>query len=223
MQAESMLCGFNSKWVFVVILGLKILPPMPRHSTLPTLYDECKTISISSLKRIGYLKPGEWSTGTLTWSRNGTITSSIGFAANMFADRPYCELNYTSNGTSIKYEVSLVSVPSNIGKGVIWYFLCPATGLRCRKLYLIGSRFLHRKAFRGCFYEKQTYSTRNRWLCRSYETLFEVEKAYEQMYSKYFKKHYAGKPTKRYLKMNKKINAGSRIDELQIEKMMYGK
>lgn len=194
---------------------------MPRHSTCPTLYDECKVINISSLMRMGYLKPGEWRTGSLTWSRNGTITSSIGFSGNMFADRPYCELNYTCDGTSIKYEVSLVSVRSNIGKGVIWYFLCPATGLRCRKLYLIGSRFLHRKAFRGCFYEKQTYSARNRWLCRSYEIIFGVEKAYEQIYSKYFKKHYAGKPTKRYQKLVKKINEGSRINERDIEEMVY--
>ena len=40
-------------------------------------------------------------------------------------------------------------VPSNLEEGIVWYFLCPETGKRCGKLYLQGTRFLHREAAKG--------------------------------------------------------------------------
>jgi hypothetical protein len=189
---------------------------MPRYSSLPTLYDECKTINLSLLKKWGYIKPGIFHRGDINWSRAGSKTGSISFTINMVACAPYMNLSYTTNGNCVNYEVPLISVPSNLGKGVLWYFVCPATGKRCRKLYLIGSRFLHRKAFRGCFYEKQTYSKRNRDLCRSFEILFGSEKAFEKIYSKYFKKYYAGMPTKRFREATKMINESNQLNELKM-------
>jgi hypothetical protein len=186
---------------------------MPRHSSIPTLYDECKTISLASLKKWGYLMPGQWRNGNISWSRAGNQTGSISFSIDMFSDNPCFELDYRCNETAINYQVHLVSIPSNIGKGVVWYFLCPRTGKRCRKLYLINKYFLHRTAFSGCFYEKQTYSQRNRDLCRLFETVSAADKAYEAIYSKHFKTHYAGKPTKRYVKLNQRIVAGQGISE----------
>jgi hypothetical protein len=194
---------------------------MPRHSSIPTLYDECKTISLTSLKKWGYLKPGEWKHGGITWSRAGNKTGSISFSVDMFSDNPCFELDYRCNETTINYQVHLVSIPSNIGKGVVWYFLCPATRKRCRKLYLIGGKFLHRTAFRGCFYEKQTYSSRNRNLCRAFEFVSKVDKAYETLHTKYFKKYYAGKPTKRYRKLAETIKKSEQLNMREIEEMIY--
>jgi hypothetical protein len=191
---------------------------MPRHSTLPTLYDECKSISTSFLKKHGFLEEGLIKTGSMTWSRNGNKTGSIGFTVNTFSDSPYIQLNYTYGEESVSYLVKLVSVPSNLGKGFIIYFLCPLTNKRCRKLYLISGKFLHRKAFRGCFYEKQTYSHRNRNLSMTFEKFFGSDKAYELLYSKYFKTHYAGKPTKRYLKLMKMISISNQINPRIVEK-----
>jgi hypothetical protein len=187
------------------------MKPMPRQSTLPTLYDECKTISISSLKKWGYLKPGEWKSGEITWSRNGVKTGRIGFTTDMFSESPHLELNYIYGDIPVNYKVPIVSIPSNMGKGSIWYFVCPVTGKRCRKLYSIGGKFLHREAFRGCFYEKQTYSHNNRSLCKKFEIFFGQDNAYEQMCSKYFKKYYAGKHTKRYMKLFKIIRKAKSI------------
>lgn len=186
---------------------------MPNHFTLPTLYDECKKVSISFLSQHGYLKPNQWLSGTITWSRNGSKTGSISISINTLSERPYLELDYKSNDTPINYKVLLVSIPSNIGKGVIWYFICPRTGKRCRKLYLIDGYFYHRSAFRGCMYEKQTYSHNNRWLGKQFDKMAGRERAYEQIYSKFFKKQYNGKPTKRYLKLLKQVNAGEGISE----------
>jgi hypothetical protein len=189
---------------------------MGRHSNWPTLYDECHVISISSLKKWGYLKPGIWKSGTVTWSRSGNQTGSISIAVNMFGEIPFIELDYKCNGEPIKYEVKLVTIPSNLGRGKVWYFLCPRTGKRCRILYLGQTYFLHRKAFSGCMYEKQTYSKRNRGLNRSFERLFAPEKAYDQIYSKHFKTHYGGKPTKRFIRLQKMIRAAEAISESEL-------
>lgn len=186
---------------------------MPKPHTFPTLFDEVKTVSISFLGKHGYLKPNQWQSGTITWSRNGCKTGSISIRINTLTERPYLELDYKSNDTPINYQVDLVSIPSNIGNGVVWYFICPHTRKRCRKLYLVGGYFYHRSAFRSCMYEKQTYSHNNRWLCKQFDKLFNSEKAYEQIYSRHFKKQYNGKPTKRYLKLLKQAKAGEGISE----------
>ena len=178
---------------------------MPKPSTFPTLYDECKQISISFLKSRKYLTPGTNKSGTITWSRNGEETGWINIAVNTHSVNPYLELNYNCNGNPVNYRVPLVNIPSNLGKGVVWYFLCPATGKRCRKLYLIREKFLHREAYRGCMYEIQTHSHKSRQLIRIFDKAFVTDKVYKQLYSKYFKTHYAGKPTKRYLRLKEKI------------------
>jgi hypothetical protein len=190
---------------------------MPRHSTFPTLYDECKTINISFFKKHGYLNQGIFRGGGIDWSRDGNKIASISFLVNSLSDIPVIELNYTYGEQPIRYKVRLVSIPSNLGRGNVMYFLCPVTNKRSRKLYLISGKFLHRKAFRGCFYEKQTYSHRNRNLGKTFEKFFGGEKAYELIHSKYFKTHYAGKPTRRYLKLLKDISISDQINLRQVE------
>lgn len=192
---------------------------MPKQYTCPDLYDECKTISLSKLKEWGYLVPGQLKTGAIHWSRNEERYASIGIAVNMFAEKPYLELNYTCNGKPVKYKVYLVSVRSNIGKGIVWYFVCPHTNKRCRKLYMIDTYFLHRTAFRGAMYEKQTYSKKNRDMFRLYEQVFGSEKAYEELYRKNLKKQYRGKPTKRYAQLLKIIEQSERISQRDRERM----
>ncbi len=107
-------------------------------------------------------------------------------------------------------------MPSNLGKGLIWYFLCPETNKRCRKLYSIGGYFLHREAFKGCMYESQTQSKKYRQLDKTLGAYFRTDDLYSQLYQKHFKKTYAGKPTKKYLKLIKQIE---RQKELLIQQL----
>jgi hypothetical protein len=186
---------------------------MPRHYTFPDLLDECKTLSISKFKEWGYLEPGNFKSGTVHWSRDEQRYASISVLINTNAERPFLELDYRCNGEPVNYKVYLVSIPSNIGKGNVWYFLCPNTGKRCRKLYMINTYFLHRSAFRGAMYEKQTYSKNARQQAKLWGRLFDTDKIYEQIYSKHFKKQYAGKPTKRYLKLWKKLRDAGEVSE----------
>lgn len=185
---------------------------MPKPHTFPPLYNELKTVSISTLGK-DYLKPNSITTGTVFWTRGSERVGSISVKSIMERDNPRIILSYNSNDVPVSYTVRLVSIPSNIGKGVIWYFICPYTHKRCRKLYLNDGRFYHRNAFKDCMYETQTYSRQNVFLCRQWQKLIAKEKAYDKLYSKYFTKKYNGKPTKKYLRILKQIAAGQGISE----------
>ena len=179
---------------------------MPKTHTFPTLYNEALQIHISKLKGWGYLDPKQIKSGTLNWSRNGNPTGSISIQVNTHSKQPYIELDYKYRDEPRNYKVYLTSTLSNLNRGEIWYFICPQTKKRCRKLYLIGGYFLHREAFNGCMYEKQTYSKKNRLYFRQLQILFDEENDLCKSNKKHNKTFYKGKPTKRLLKTMKKYN-----------------
>ena len=192
---------------------------MPKPHTFPTLYDDLKSISISFLTMHGYLKPKQSQNGIITWSRGGNKTGSISIRVNTQSQYPYLELDYSYSEAPINYRVQLVSAPSNLGKGFVWYFVCPHTGKRCRKLYLADTYFYHRSAFRGCMYEKQTQSKKYRQLDKTLGVYFRTDELFEQLYRKHFKKQYAGKPTKKYLKLNSQLSKLEKPSLKQIENL----
>jgi len=193
---------------------------MPKFTTFPTLFDDLKTISISFLGKHGYFKPNQMLSGIITWSRNGNKTGSISIMVNTLTESPYLHLDYKYNEAPINYKVQLISTLSNLGKGVVWYFICPRTGKRCRKLYLADTYFYHRSAFRGCMYKKQTQSKKNRYFDKTLEKCFRTDQLFEQLYKKHFKKQYAGKPTKKYLKLTQQIQRAESITFQEIEKIL---
>jgi hypothetical protein len=197
---------------------------MPKPHTKPTLLNELKTITISFLTKHSYLKPNQWQSGIVKWSRKGKETDTISIMVNTSHKNPYLELDYKCNEAHINYKVQLVSAPSNLGKGVVWYFVCPKTFMHCRKLYLADTYFYHRSAFKGCMYEKQTQSKKYRLLDNTLGTYYRTDKLYEQLYKKHFKKTYAGKPTKKYLQLIEKIRFGERFTQseiIEMEQSMY--
>ena len=193
---------------------------MPKPYTFPTLYNEALQLSISKLKGWGYLAPGQIKSGTINWSRHGESTGSISITANTRSEQPYIELDYKYRDEPRNYKVYLTSTPSNLNKGEIWYFICPQTKKRCRKLYLIGGYFLHREAFNGCMYETQTQSKKYRQLDKTLGAYFKIDNLYSELYKKNFKKTYAGKPTKRYLRIMEQIQKAESIPYHEIEQAM---
>jgi hypothetical protein len=193
---------------------------MPKPYTFPTLYNEALQIDISKLKGWGYLDPEQIKSCTLNWSRNGNPTGSISIQVNTHSEQPYIELDYKYRDEPRNYKVRLVSIPSNLGKGLIWYFLCPQTKKRCRKLYSIGGYFLHREAFKGCMYETQTQSKKYRQLDKILGAYLKSDNLYSELYKKNFKKTYAGKPTKRYLRIMEQIQKAESVPYHEIERLM---
>lgn len=184
---------------------------MPKPATSPILLDDCKIINISFLKKHDYLIEGSLKSDTITWRRNGQPTGRINILCSLIKFKEYIELSYVCNGTEIKYRVYLISLNLNLGKGKVWYFLCPFTNKLCRKLYLVGDYFKHLTAFVGTMYETQTKTKKDRVIDKHFGSYFELDEIKGELYQKYFKKTYAGKPTKRYLKLYRKLQYTNRI------------
>lgn len=191
---------------------------MPKPHTFPTLYNEVLQLNISKLKQWGYLKTGQTVSSTITWSRNGNTIGEISIHLNTIGEQPYIELDYNFKGEPRNYKVYLTSTPSNLNRGEIWYFICPQTKKRCRKLYSIGGYFLHREAFNGCMYETQTQSKKYRQLDKTLGAYFKSDNLYSELYKKNFKKTYAGKPTKKYLRIMEQIQKAESIPYHEIER-----
>jgi len=193
---------------------------MAKLLTFPTLYNDVLQISMSKLKEWQYLTPNQIKNGTLTWSRNGNTTGSISINVNTNELSSYIELDYKYKEEPRTYKVELIKKPSNLGIGFIWYFVCPETNKLCRKLYSIGGYFLHREAFKGCMYESQIQSKKYREIDKSYGAYFRLDKLYEEKYKKYFKKTYAGKPTKRFLRLMEEIRKAESVSHEEIMRLM---
>lgn len=179
---------------------------MARWSNSPTILDDCKTISISKLLQWGYLTPNRITKAVIRWTYgNGEPSGSVGILAYLVGDERYIELDYTTEGVAVRYRIPLETLPSNLGKGVVWFFRCPKTGKRCKKLHLAGRYFYHRTAFSDCFYEKQTKSHRERAFHQYFASIFVVEESLKKMAAKYFKRYYNGIATKRYKRLFDKI------------------
>ena len=178
---------------------------MGKYATYPTLYDEVLTISTSFLKKHGYFKPNETKTGAITWSRHGSKYAAISIKADTTGTRHFVELDYKYNNEPINYRIYIEYVPSNLGVGKIPYFICPNTHKYCRKIYKVGNYFLHRTAFKYAMYENQTHSKYWRMLDDTIGASYQLEKLYEQLYTKHFTRYYKGIETRKYKKLKAKI------------------
>jgi len=192
---------------------------MGRHSDIPILYDFCKQLSVSDLKKWNYLNPNRITKGVIRFTSSNYNILEVSIKVCTHNENPFIELKYSINGTELNYCIYFELTPSNLGTGNIWYFSCPRSNTRCRKLYFINGYFQHRAAYDKGYYQTQTLGTKDKFLIRQFDKLQKCNKAESQLHSKYFKRYYNGKPTKRYLKILKEIEAGNGISltELMIK------
>ncbi|WP_212000236.1 hypothetical protein [Chitinophaga sp. HK235] len=183
---------------------------MAKPGTYPTTFEERKAISVTDLRKWKYLQPDIWRSGTLSWSRGGTVHSQISICVNMVAPQPYLQLDYRWQEQSISYQVELTALPSNLGAGKVWYFICPLTNTRCRKLYFKSGYFQYRG--QG-YYEKQIQSKYYRHLEKTYGPVLQSDQIREQLYSRHFRKFYNGKATKQYAKILAQLKAAEGVSE----------
>ncbi len=78
---------------------------------------------------------------------------------------------------------------------------------------------MHRSALPSGMYSSQTHSKKWRFIEKVYGSCFDIDNHYEEIYSKHFKTHYNGKPTKRYLKLMRQINKAERLSVSEIENL----
>jgi hypothetical protein len=68
-------------------------------------------------------------------------------------------------------------------------------------------------------YEKQTQSKKSRYLDKTLGVYFLTDQLFEQLYKKHFKKQYAGKPTKKYLRIMEQIQKAESMPYHEIERV----
>ena len=158
------------------------------------MLDDCLQLSITDLKRLGYIKPLMSVSGVLIW-RSQFNKSEVSINSNTLTN--VITLSYLSNGEPQKQTITLTKVQSNLSKGFYYYFLCPITNKPCRKLHLYKGVFCHRTSFKG-LYDNQQYSKEHRALNRFYRDEMLFPKYLDQINSKHFQAYYKGLPTKRY-------------------------
>ena len=165
---------------------------MPKYPTYPECFDEVKAITTGGLKRLGYLQPGAIVRGSYRWTRGGEPSGWITVAVS-WPDR-YIDLDYKYGDKPINYRIKLECIPTHFG-GSNWYFICPATGKRCRNLYGIGEYFLSRFAYPSAMYSSQTESKRTREMLRAFRCL---DLQSDFLNKRHARTTYKGKLTKRY-------------------------
>ena len=142
---------------------------MARNPTFPDFFDEVRKISLHSLGRCGYLEPSVRKTGSIYWTCGDQEAGRISLTADM--PGKFVQFDYRVDERVVNYRVGLESLPSNLGRGRVWYLIRHATGKRCRKLYGIGGQFLSRFDYPDCMYSEQTVTKRYRGLVAALEVL----------------------------------------------------
>lgn len=195
---------------------------MPKPYTLPTLFDEVFQIHISQFKNCGYLQEGKIKYDSIIWKVSGKQIASVTVFINMDEFSPYIRLSYTAGGNPREYKVSLEWIQSNLGKGKVWYFRCPHTYKRCRKLYMVDGYFLHREANRHGMYYSQTMSKTIRGYDQIFKNYAKRDELLNELQSKYFKTHYRGRPTRRYLRLMRELEKADYGFKLNLESLLKG-
>jgi len=171
---------------------------LAKYPTNPLIIDHCRSISTGNFK----FSTGIFHKGTFRWEDG----SSLGYVVNTMDADASLELDFKVDGHSIHQRIKLTSIPSNLGIGRIWLFICPVTKSRCRKLHLISHFFAHRTAVPGYAYQKQIEPKGFRALRQSWERIFGIQGEWEELNSTGMKTVYRGQPTKWILKLVKKYS-----------------
>ena len=161
-------------------------------------------IELSSLLKKKLIVKGSVTQASFSWS-NG---SSIGMVSNYDDDEIWIQLNYTlTDEDDVKhkynYKIHLTTLPSNLGKGEVLYFVCPSSGKRCRILYKAYGyhKWKSRESYQNrIYYPLQTENDRY-YSCEAGHRL--GDRIDELRSRKKRHKTHLGKPTKKELLIQK--------------------
>jgi hypothetical protein len=167
---------------------------MGRRSTGAISTVECLQINISTISP--HLKNGStFLQGVINWTTGANISFKLERAHGGYEFELTYEKTYEGEKRSIDYKIHLITIPSNLGKGDVWYFLCPFTFQKCRILYMgYGSDyFKSRFGYRNRIYYRSQLSSR---LDKHNDKFWRLDEKLEKLYPAHPKTHYNGKQTK---------------------------
>jgi hypothetical protein len=168
--------------------------------------EQCKSISISFLRKNGYLSG--FRAGRIVWTnRSGEETASMGAIVSTSDGEGYMRLSYTMTDrntgkeTHFDYKVELVTTPCNLG-GVRWWFICPLSrnGVYCGRRVGVLYR-APRTDYYGCrhcynlSYESRNDSQHGRLACLGH--YFVLARRREQLLEGMTRWTYRSMPTRK--------------------------
>lgn len=161
--------------------------------------NEALRLSLSSLIRAGIVRLGYEASTVWQWGDKNKIRIEA-YVRN--PEEAYIRLIYQIAGSPQDYKVGLQALPSNLGAGTVLYFVCPASGRRCRALYLApgSTQFISRDAYSPpLYYSLQRAAKRD----RSNERYFSLEGKIEELSKGRAAYDYAGKKTRRAARLDR--------------------
>lgn len=179
---------------------------MPKPSQDIETAEGSKKIDINYCFKNGLIKKNIVRSGNLSWSNSfGNNTGNISFESHFTDQEKYLRLIYTNTDyytldkTDIDYKVKFIGIPSNLGKGYNYYFVCPFSFKLCKILYkAYGSKyFKSRFAYKNpIYYECQKCSKREYNMTR----YFKFEDRLKKVNKLNIRETYRGKNTKSFIK-----------------------
>ena len=180
---------------------------MPKPNTFPTLIEQEKTLTTGYLSKCGYFKTEYKATGYTGWTSNRTKDLDITITSIMEKGKERVILTYNDlNDIPAEQIIYLTSKVSNLGNGLIWFFICPYNGVTCRNLIFVFNRFMHHSNIKNSMYGTQAESKYWRKIFQLQPNIPRTEKILNEPYKKHYKKYYKGKMTKRYKKYLSTLN-----------------
>ena len=179
---------------------------MGRYTTGAITVNRCLQLNVNTFIKV---LPKEFTcfNGTTTWTTGSTISFTI--TKNNFGLSLVLDYTKTVEGEKkdINYSIQIEKLPSNLGEGQIYYFICPFSLERCRILYMgYGSLFFKsRKAYRHRLYYPSQLSSN---LDKHNDIYWILERRLEKLYIKHPKTHYKGiitKPQQRIERLEQKM------------------
>lgn len=92
---------------------------------MKVIIDHNPHIALSDLKELFRL-----SEGSASFTANG-VQYTIVFSL----EKQICVFLWEYSGKKKQEKIELRKEPSNLGQGYVWYFVCPYTRRKCRKLF----------------------------------------------------------------------------------------
>ncbi|MBB6327116.1 hypothetical protein FHS59_002744 [Algoriphagus iocasae] len=201
---------------------------MANYKRFRPIIEDMPHIRCSQLREFGVLKPKNISNVDLTiWIGEipvGKIwcycsISEIYCFANLSWINDKKE-NKTQTVTIQKKESNLISHDPRTGKNSLYFFECPETKKRCRKLYFTPNGFVSREAL-GALYQDQAQSKLIRQFIKQFKIDELVGKIIQDMKKPYYKNIYKGVITKRakkdLMRVNKLVEQHKRLTQDSID------
>lgn len=168
--------------------------------------ESLRRIELSYLFKNSYIKKDCEIHSDLTWyNSTGKKISTIQIVTHFKRSQKFVTLKYSvsdgiDSSINVNYDIRLVSIPSNLGKGSIYYFECPFTLKKCRVLYLAnGSHyFKSRFAYSNQILYKCQVCSKNNYAIERY---WKLKDEFEKLSSKKIRKFYKGNLTRSYKRL----------------------